>query len=60
MVIGYTLCLDGSTMEEYRKFFDWYVEGEIALDLMLSQRHLTPGDGFGDIGACLPLSHPIL
>ncbi|KAE9988063.1 hypothetical protein EG328_000533 [Venturia inaequalis] len=42
---GYTLCLEGSTVEEYGKFLDWDVEPEQATTLMVHRRHFTPGEG---------------
>lgn len=42
---GYTLCLEGSTVEEYGKFLDWDVDPEQATTLMVHRRHFTPGEG---------------
>lgn len=42
---GYTLCLEGSTVEEYGKFLDWNVDPEQATTLMVHRRHFTPGEG---------------
>lgn len=43
---GYTLCLEGSTVEEYGKYLDWNVGPEQVTTLMVHRRHFTPGEGF--------------
>jgi hypothetical protein len=41
---GYTLFMDGETIETYGKLVSWD-DDEKAADLMFSQRQFTPGDG---------------